>query len=388
MSKQDLYDVIVIGGGVEGSATAENLSKRPETKVLLLEQFPLPHSRGSSHGQTRITRRAYTDAFYTRMMDYCTNYWNTLKDVSGKDIFRKVGYLAIGAVGEKFLNENIHCMTVNQAPFTLYSPEEFRRKYPMLRYDGKIGGMLDPDGGVLMADKALLAMQRSFNSHGGILRDGEKVIRLVPGEIMQVHTDKGSYRGKSVVLCCGPWTNQVLAPLNIQLPFKPIRISVCYWREHTHGSHSPIKLPPFYDHGCCDGHSIYGVPSLEYSGHVKLCLHSGPAIDAELRDVADSEYELRLLKDYVTQHFPGLETKPSIVESCIYTMTPDGHPILDRHPAWKNLILGAGFSGHGFKLSPAVGHILGDLALGIDVTNFDITPFKLSRFGDCTKAKL
>ncbi|GFR85891.1 peroxisomal sarcosine oxidase [Elysia marginata] len=319
-------------------------------------------------------------------MDYCTKYWDQLQDSSGKDIFRKVGYLAIGAVGEDFLNENIHCMTVNQAPYSLFSPEEFKRKYPMLSYDDNVGGMLDPDGGVLMADKALLAMQKSFVSHGGILRDGERVERLVPGEIIQVHSDKRSYRGKSVILCCGPWTNQALSHLGTQLPLKPIRISVCYWREQTRNSHSSSLLPTFFDHKCCDGHSIYGVPSLEYPSHVKLCLHSGPAIDAELRDVTDSAYELRLLKDYVSKHFPGLESKPSIVESCIYTMTPDTHPILDRHPVLENLIIGAGFSGHGFKLAPAVGQILGDLALGKDPTNFDITPFKLSRFGNYTKA--
>ncbi|RUS74305.1 hypothetical protein EGW08_017928, partial [Elysia chlorotica] len=343
-------------------------------------QFPLPHSRGSSHGQTRITRRAYTDAFYTRMMDVCSRYWSELRDATGSHIFRPVGYLAIGTVGGEFLNENIHCMAVNQAPYKLLSPEEFRLKYPMLRYGDNVGGLLDMEGGVLMADKALLAMQKcntntnksrkkntyrpnppqkSFTSHGGTLRDGETMKRVVPGEVVTVHTDKGSYRGKALILCCGPWTNQVLAHLNIRLPLKvissystnlpfilfmtswlfrcqPIRISVCYWRERTRDSHSPSQLPTFFDHQCCGGHSIYGIPSLEYPGHVKLCLHNGPAIDAELRDTADSSHEQKLLEDYVRKHFPGLEHKPSIVESCIYTMTPDTHPVLDRHPTWNN----------------------------------------------------
>ena len=70
-----------------------------------------------------------------------------------------MGYLAIGTNGGDFLKENIHCMSVNQAPYTLFSPKDFRRKYPILNYDDNVGGLLDPDGGVLMADKALLAMQ-------------------------------------------------------------------------------------------------------------------------------------------------------------------------------------------------------------------------------------
>ena len=71
--------------------------------------------------------------------------------------------MAIGAIGGDFLNENIHCMTVNQAPYTLLSSGDFRRKYPMLSYGDNVGCLLDHDGGVLMADKALLAMQVSMN---------------------------------------------------------------------------------------------------------------------------------------------------------------------------------------------------------------------------------
>ncbi|GFO32704.1 peroxisomal sarcosine oxidase [Plakobranchus ocellatus] len=388
MSADLVYDVIVVGAGVEGSASAENLSKRDGIRVLLLEQFPLPHSRGSSHGQTRITRRAYTDAFYTQMMDFCSKYWTRLQETSGQDIFRQVGYLAIGAIGGEFLKENIHCMTVNNAPYTLLQPQDFRRKYPMLRFADDIGGLLDPDGGVLMADKILLAMRKSFLSHGGTLRDGERLEQIVPGETIEVQTNKGRHRGKSLILCCGPWTNQVLAPLNLRLPLKPQRISVCYWRERESGSHSPQKLPTFLDDRCCDGHCIYGIPSLEYPGHVKLCLHYGPEIDAELRDVPNTDYVLRLLKDYVRDKFPGLEYEPSIVESCVYTLTPDCHFLLDRHPAWSNIVIGAGFSGHGFKLSPAVGKILADLALDVKTHDFDLTPFKLSRFGSANKANL
>lgn len=82
-----IYDVIVVGAGIEGSSTAYQLAKQGK-RTLLLEQFPLPHSRGSSHGQTRITRKAYGELeYYTVMMKEAFPLWETLERESGRKIF-------------------------------------------------------------------------------------------------------------------------------------------------------------------------------------------------------------------------------------------------------------------------------------------------------------
>ncbi|KAK7882715.1 hypothetical protein WMY93_028889 [Mugilogobius chulae] len=75
-TERDLFDCIVIGAGVQGSFTAYSLAKRGK-RTLLLEQFVLPHSRGSSHGQTRIIRKAYEQDFYTHMMEECYGLWRS-----------------------------------------------------------------------------------------------------------------------------------------------------------------------------------------------------------------------------------------------------------------------------------------------------------------------
>lgn len=372
--------MIVIGAGVEGSATAFHLAKDGQ-KTLLLEQFPLPHSRGSSHGQSRITRRAYPQKFYSEMMVEATQFWQDLQNFTGVQIYKPLGYLAIGQHGGQFLEDNRSALVRTGAPFTQLDRDAFRKQYPMLRYPADYGAILDPNGGLLRSDRILNAFQTLFKSHGGEIRDGHRVLSVTPQgqHSVTVTTERGRLTSRSVVLCCGPWTSDLAATLGLSLPLQPVRISVCYWKEKESGCHSYQKLPTFFEEKCCGGHDVYGLPCEEYPGCVKVCLHHGPDIHPDRRDAADTSQVLTLISDYVTQHFPGLEPTPAVVETCIYTNTPDRHFILDTHPAWKNIVVGAGFSGHGFKLAPVVGRVLSQLAQGKD-PSYDLTPFRINRF--------
>ncbi|XP_071094286.1 peroxisomal sarcosine oxidase-like isoform X1 [Haliotis cracherodii] len=376
----EIYDVVVVGAGVEGSAAAYYLAKRGK-KTLLLEQFPLPHSRGSSHGQSRITRKAYSQDFYTEMMHEATDIWRQLEREAGWEVFRQTGFIAIGQYKGDFLEDNISSLKRNNAQFEYLTPVDFRRRYPMLRYPNDFSCVADPDGGILRADKALMAYQTMFKTFGGRLIDGAMVTNIKRGNIVTLETPNATYRGRSVIICPGPWASQILRPFGVKLPLKTLRISVMYWKERDNGSHASSKLLPFYEKAVrrCRGYDVYGLPNEEYPGHVKICLHSGPDIDTELRDQADDKWVIDLMKGYVREHFPSLEPSPSIVETCIYTNTPDEHPVLDYIPGNRNIVVGVGFSGHGFKLSPVVGKVLGQLACG-ETPSYSLTPFRIDRF--------
>ncbi|XP_067683658.1 peroxisomal sarcosine oxidase-like isoform X2 [Haliotis asinina] len=371
-----VYDVVVVGAGVEGSAAAYYLAKRGK-KTLLLEQFPLPHSRGSSHGQSRITRKAYQQDFYTEMMHEATDVWRQLEKEAGWEVFSQTGFIAIGKYKGNYLDNNASSLQRNNARFEYLAPQDFRRRYPMLRYPDDYSCVADPEGGILRADKALLAYQAMFQKYGGRLIDGAKVTNIRRGNIVTLETPNASYRGRSVIICPGPWASHILRPLGVKLPLKIVRISVCYWRERQPGGHGPSALQPFSAKGFTWG--IYGIPCFEYPGQVKICLHYGPEIDAEFRDQADDKWAIDLMKEYVREHFPGLEPSPSIVETCIYTNTPDEHPVLDYIPGSRNIVIGVGFSGHGFKLSPVVGKVLGQLACG-EKPSYGLNPFRIDRF--------
>ncbi|XP_033747873.1 peroxisomal sarcosine oxidase-like [Pecten maximus] len=373
------YDCIVVGAGIEGSSTAYNLVKNGQD-TLLLEQFPLPHSRGSSHGQSRITRMAYGgDDYYTEMMIEAYKLWEELENESGTTLYKKTGLLAVGKTGSDLIDGTMQSLRKYSIPYTELDGRTLRLKYPMLDYPEDFVGVEDHSGGVLFADKSLAAFQSEFVKHGGILHDNEPMIDVYPGDIVTVKTNKGSYRGRNLVLTVGPWATKVLPSLGVHLPLKTLRISVLYWKEKTPGIYGAETFPIFLEDYAIGEYDIYGLPSLEYPGLYKMCLHSGPEIDPDRRDDADSTWVIDNVKQFVAKHFPCLEQHPAIIETCIYTNTPDHDFVLDRHRDWKNIVIGAGFSGHGFKLSPVVGKVLSELVMQ-KTPSYQLSHFRIDRF--------
>ncbi|XP_066219744.1 peroxisomal sarcosine oxidase isoform X1 [Saccopteryx leptura] len=388
-TQKDLCDVIVIGAGIQGCFTAYHLAKHGK-RVLLLEQFFLPHSRGSSHGQSRIIRRAYPEDFYTQMMDECYQMWAQLEHEAGTQLHRQTGLLLLG------MKEN-HELKTFQATLSrlgvkhqCLSSEELKQRFPNIRLARGEMGLLDMSGGVLYAAKALRVLQDAIQRLGGKVCDGEKVMEIKPGLPIMVKTTSKSYKAKSLVITAGPWTNWLLRPLGIELPLQTLRINVCYWREKVPGSYGVSQaFPCFLGLGLSLApHHIYGMPSGEYPGLMKVCYHHGNNADPEERDCPEAfTQDVQLLSRFVRDHLPDLEPKPAIMEHCMYTNTPDEHFILDRHPKYDNIVIGAGFSGHGFKLSPVVGKILSELAMKL-TPSYDLTPFRISRFPGLGKAHL
>ncbi|KAM9210020.1 peroxisomal sarcosine oxidase isoform 3-T3 [Dugong dugon] len=287
-----------------------------------------------------------------------------------------------------------------------------------------------------------LPFQDAVRQLGGILHDGEKVTEIKPGLPVKVKTTSRSYQAKSVVITAGPWTNRLLSTLGIQLPLRTLRINVCYWREKVPGSYGGSQaFPCFLSLGLdLAPHHIYGLPAGEYPGLVKspsdhggrqqkhtplltvcsarpsdvlspgkgsppfedltflntaanigqVCYHHGNDADPEERDCPSAfsdNQDVQILCRFVRDHLPDLGPTPAIMEHCMYTNTPDKHFILDRHPKYNNIVIGAGFSGHGFKLSPVVGKILYELSMKL-TPSYDLTPFRISRFPGLGKAHL
>ncbi|XP_051891520.1 peroxisomal sarcosine oxidase isoform X2 [Pristis pectinata] len=333
------FDAIVIGAGIQGSYTAYHLSKN--SKTLLIDQFALPHSRGSSHGQTRIIRKAYSKTCYTHMMTECYQLWKQLEAEANVELFR---------TGFKRYQE-----TQETADAGMWSNQQ------------SAGG----------------TQQDLFRRFGGTIRDGEKVVEIHPGSLVAVTTTTGIYRAKSLVITAGPWTNKLLNLVGLQLPLKTLRIIVCYWKEKVPGTYGISKGFPCFLRMFSSAfqHHFYGLPSNEYPGLMKVCYHNGNDSDPDERDIAFRlpSQDVNLLSDFLSKEFPGLDPKPAVIEYCMYTNTPDLDFILDHHPDHRNIIIGAGFSGHGFKLAPVVGKVLSELCIG-KKPSYDLSPFKIHRF--------
>lgn len=362
-----LCDAIVIGAGIQGCFTAYHLAKHRK-KVILLEQFFLPHSRGSSHGQSRIIRRAYLEDFYTQMMDECYQIWAQLEHEAETQLHRQTGLLMLGMKENSELKTIQATLSRHRVEHQYFSAEELKQRFPNVQLARGEVGLLEKSGGVLYADRALRALQDAIRRLGGQVHDGEKVMEIKPGLPVIVKSTSRSYQAKSLIITVGPWTNRLLRPLGIELPLQTLRINVCYWPEKVPGSYGVSQAFPCFlvlDLSLTP-HHIYGLPSGEYPGLMKVCYHHGNNADPEERDCPEAFSDIQdvqILSRFIRDHLPDLEPKPAILEHCLYTNTPDGHCILDRHPKYDNIVIGAGFSGHGFKLAPVVGKILCELSM-------------------------
>ncbi|XP_066542854.1 peroxisomal sarcosine oxidase [Hoplias malabaricus] len=374
------YDCIVIGAGIQGSFTAYHLAKHKKS-TLLLEQFALPHTRGSSHGQSRIIRKSYNEDVYIHMMEESYELWSLLEREAGVALHRHTGLLVMGPENGKDFQCIKGSVEKNKIPVVELQRHEFSQRIPNVNLTEGDAAFVENTAGILYADRAIRAAQMIFQQHGGVIKDGQKVLQIEPGSMVTVSTGSGVYRAKSLVITAGPWANTLLKHVGLQLPLKVVKINVCYWKEKVPGSYSLknhfpcfIQLQPKeaeYD--------IYGIPSNEYPGLMKVCYHMGSETDPNERDKQMDKSDVDIVSRYISRCFPGLEPEPAVVESCLYTVTPDHHFVLDHHPTFNNIVIGAGFSGHGFKFGPIVGKMLSELSMG-QKPSYDLSLFSTGRF--------
>ena len=361
MNKQSA-SVSVIGGGIVGSWAALHLVEAG-VDTTLIEQFPLPHTRGSSHGLSRAFR--FLGELELDRLDYSLSRWQALEKSTSETLFVKTGLLNFGPSGDRELERFMAVLRDSGRPVEWLESEAIAARFPMTSYPKQWGAALDPNGGILVAHRCLNAVQSRFLARGGRIVTGraESIESQVGGGV-RVETrsnDNGRIEVHSfdrTVVCAGPWTAKLLPKLKGLL--QCLRTPVTYWRDPT-GSYSASGGFPILFNARSTG--IYGLPSYEYPGLVKMLFHGGPETDPDTRDLTSFKPQIKKVKHYVREHLKLLEyRKPAILETCMYTMTPDSNPILDRISA--NVVVGCGFSGSGFKHSPATGWLLAALALG------------------------
>ncbi|XP_067933113.1 uncharacterized protein [Watersipora subatra] len=379
-----MYDVIVIGAGVIGSAAAYNLSKRNK-KTLLIDQFPLPHTRGSSSGASRVTRQAYYEQFNADIMKVAFPMWRQLEEESGTTLYKQIGMLVTSTTPDPLNHYQSTIQNYYKESSPLLDEKEISRKYhPMRALPGE-KGCFDPEAGILYASKCIHAFQKVFERNGGEIADNHKLLRIVPGDTVKIQTDKREFHAKAVVIACGPWSQQVLANIGVHLPLETYAIQVLYWKTKAGADLS--KLPTFFN-ASIEG-QIYGIPPDEYNGMFKILFHKGHPCDPDLRDQidpVDEAKDLAAVKEFITRVFPDIIPEPAIKERCMYTCTPDNVAVVDLHPTYKNIAFAAGFSGQGFKQAPVIGDMLADLVLEQKVSPLLVDELRAARFSK--KAKL
>jgi len=362
--KSSSAQVCVIGGGIIGSWTALHLAEAG-AQVTLIEQFPLPHTRGSSHGLSRAFR--FLGELELGRLDYSLNRWMALQKAIGETLFIKTGLLNFGPPGDPDLERYMNVLRDSGRPIQWLANETITNRFPMLNYSEDWGAAFDPNGGILVAHRCLNAVQSRFLELGGrvvfgcvksIESQGERGVAIEMRTQDSNVTDIQSF--DRAVVCAGPWTAKLVPRLKAHL--SSLLTPVTYWHDPS-GSYSASSGFPIIFNARLTG--IYGLPACEYPGMMKMLYHGGPESDPDRRDEVSSESYVKKVKRYVREHLPLLDhEKPAIRETCMYTMMSDSNPVIDRLD--NNTVIGCGFSGSGFKHSPATGLMLAALALGQD----------------------
>jgi sarcosine oxidase len=196
--------------------------------------------------------------------------------------------------------------------------------------------------------------------HGARLKYDEPIRRWTSdGAGVRVETATGVYRAARLVLTAGPWANSVLADLG--LPLTVTRMYNVFFEPSSPARFQPSAMP-IYGWELPEG-EYYGVPALPGQG-LKIGRHDAGDIctpETARREVTRSEIEA--LCRVLDRVMPGAAGQVRSTLTCLYTLTPDHHFVIDRHPVASQVVYGCGFSGHGFKFASVVGEILADLAV-------------------------
>lgn len=330
-------EVVVVGAGVNGLAAARALA-REGRDVLVVEQFPLGHTRGSSHGASRIFRLAYPEPHWVRLAQEALEGWRELEAETGTKLLELNGLIELVADPHEGSADALDECGV---PWSVLDPEEVARRFPLRVPDG-LRAVLQEDAGYVRADLALEAFARGLR----VLPE-TKVLSLDP-----LDTTAGRIEAQAVVVTAGPWARELLAGV-VALPVVPTRETVAYFRLE---SEKPI--PSVVDFKAES--NLHGTYALAAPGiGLKIGRHkSGPPADPDEEGRPDSEV-VDQVAEVVAERFPDADPSPVKVETCFYTNTDDDRFILERH---DRIVVGSACSGHGFKFAPAIGKRLAVLA--------------------------
>lgn len=382
-------DVIVIGLGAMGSSACFQLAKRG-ANVIGIDRFSPPHSFGSSHGETRITRLAIGEGeqfvpFALRSHEI----WRELEGESGADLLTVTGGLIITADSEHSLHGNADFLetTIQAAEkFNIrhrkLTANEIAEEFPQFLVSGSERGYFEYDAGFLRPENCVRAELDVAKTNGARLRLNEQVLELKSdARSVEVTTNYGKYTAGKVIISAGPWVNELVKSVPSGL-FTVYR-QVLFWFDvaSAYQDFSSGRFPIFiWSFGRWRDDYVYGFPAIDGAdGGIKLAgedYSSSTNADSVDRTVSDAE-TAKMFKNYVSGKFKGIGDRCIKSAVCLYTVTPNSNFVIDHID--ENVIVASPCSGHGFKHSAAVGETLAELAL-TGKTTIDISPFAFSNY--------
>ena len=351
------YDVAIVGGGLTGAFTARSLAARG-LSVLLLDARPLGHSDGSSHGSSRIFRRAYADPLYADMAARSLQQWRDLESESGTTLLTTTGGLDYGK--DRRAGELYEAVRAGGTPCELLSPEAAAERFPGMLFPTE--AVFHPDAGYLDPEAAIRAALAVAEKGGADLRIGtavEAVERNADGVL--ITTAEGTFNARKAVLAAGPWLPDLLPHVLPETAPPALTVTeqnVFHFARKDEGKNWPVLV-------CKHDTQFFGLPSGSDSGQrqaMKIGRHDpGYATTPGTRSRVPDAGTRDLIRAFIERWMPGLELEPLREDTCLYTRTRNEDFLMDRR---GTITIASPCSGMGAKFAPILGEIISDITLG------------------------
>jgi sarcosine oxidase len=375
--------VIVIGLGAAGAATLMQLARRG-VAATGIDRFSPPHHRGSSHGETRITRLAIGEGeVYTPLVMRSHALWREIEAETGAELLTQIGVLIMQSAHAKdgFLKQTIACAQHFGIGHEVIEGDQLSSRFPQFGFDGDETGYYEPTGGFLRPEACVSAQLELAERYGATIHRDQTVRDIkADGEGVRVLTESTTYSADRAVLAVGPWIPDFV-PAALRDRFAIYRqVLVWYELKPDATDHSPQAMPAYIWSLNGDGF-FYGFPVIHAASRaIKVASEQfdrTTTAESAALDVDPNEPRA-LYRDVIARRLPGVSDRVVNAVSCLYTTTPDHNFVVDRHPDSDSVLLVSPCSGHGFKHSAAVGEAVAELVT-TGASTIDMSPFALAR---------
>ena len=374
-------DAIIVGGGAIGVSIAYHLARMRAGRVLLLERAQL--GGGTTAQSSCIVRTHYSVPQNVMLakagLDVFRDFKNYLDDADAESGFTPCGLMVVAAEGERAvaLRETLAIERSVGVDAREIAHDQARRLLPLAQFDDIACIGWEPASGYADAYLTLSAFARNARRHGAALREGVDVLGLLRDgdHVTGVRTSGGTIAAGVVICAQNIWTREVARWTGVDFPLVLSRHAV-----FTLEGREPYErtLPMIKD--LASGAKLY---MRSYGGRQLLVGdgNEGETIAAPNTEQADVGLDFVAdIGEQVAHRLPAFADAGLAASwTGVYDVTPDWNPVLGAVPGITGLHVAYGFSGHGFKLSPVVGRLVAQAALGV-APDIDLTPYALSRF--------
>jgi sarcosine oxidase subunit beta len=373
-------DILIVGGGVIGTSIAYHLAARRAGRVVLLEKSYL--GAGSSGKSGAIVRQHYSNRLTAVMARQSLRVFERFADqFGGPPVFTRTGLAIIVNDRDRAgLEANLAMQRELGIDVRLVSPEELADIDPNARLADDEAAAFEAEAGYVEAVQVVASFADAARREGADLRLGVEVLSVLTegGKVAGVETNEGRYSCRTLVLAAGPWAAALANTAGVALPVESCRTQVALFRRPADCTRRGTIFTDFVQ-------GIYFKPT-----HGEL-VHAGSLAGEEVHDPVDpDDYNeaadgpwLPTIRQRVSRRYPVMSSGYGRGGyGALYAITPDWHPILDRLPGVEGAFCAAGFSGHGFKLSPIVGQLMAELVLDGRTTTLDVSALRLARFAE------